>query len=173
MRTRSGSFFDRTYQGDKSLSNKTILGFRILALILLIYALSNFWDHYYYWSGVCDSAPCRTSSGSTYFHWDDLGKTLRPFHIGWVWALLLAFTLCALPVLLKTPVNLNLMFLLLLLYLVARPHVGTVYVERWYSSATGAGSDTFVSFADCARDAKEYESLNARCYPETHLIWGW
>lgn len=82
---------------------------------------------------------------------------------------------------------------LILGYLVARPHLGTVYVERaWYIDTTkdSANMRTFIGDAaefrgegQCNQHAKEVTEnsmmIDARkwqsddCRAETRLLWGW
>jgi hypothetical protein len=78
------------------LSNDTVVrGLRVLAVLLLLYAAIQFWHQYYYWSGVYDPFS-RTSSGSTYFHWEELwgeAETILEKHLGWARASVLALVL--------------------------------------------------------------------------------
>lgn len=76
-------------------SDTTVRGVRILAILLLVYAVVQFWHEYYHWSGAY-SLSSQTSVGSTYFHWDELwsqaGSVLDGY-LGWVRASLLALVL--------------------------------------------------------------------------------
>jgi len=83
---------------------------------------------------------------------------------------------------------------LVLGYLVARPHIGTVYTEYMYGgpgrppgSVTRTTTDPFVSRAECEREVKSLNDpivalevaqkrvigLFYRCKTETRLLWGW
>jgi hypothetical protein len=79
---------------------------------------------------------------------------------------------------------------LILAYLIARPHIGTVYVEYTYEThnylpdlKTLRPVDRYLSRAECDQEASKAmdaallvdaasSSLDA-CKPSTELLWGW
>ena len=72
-----------------------VRGSRILLVLLVFYAVTQFWHEYYYWSGVFDPAS-QTSTGSTYFHWGQLWEEVKGVlneNFGWVRASVLALAL--------------------------------------------------------------------------------
>lgn len=73
---------------------------------------------------------------------------------------------------------------LVLSYLVARPHLGTVNVLYIYSTTngipdkTGAAIDRYPTRAECdKRTQSDSEALGTRlfetCEPQVTLLWGW
>ncbi len=76
---------------------------------------------------------------------------------------------------------------IVLFYLIARPHVGTVWRVTLPPPPSGATPDTppagfvpdtpsphaFVERIDCEAAANEFRSSGGQCVPENALLWGW